>query len=361
MDAPTMVRADSGPLSPAKRSVELKRRSVDPADSYVPVTSAPKLHCTFSAKLVDLMSNFSVVDGDALAAGGGDADGSDCSEGAPAGRAADAAGAAGKGGERAEAEGEAAARAAAARAAADDASSVVSEQAVLEPVPEERALTEDDAGSGEPKPAGPPAPGGLAAVFEAFGARSVASAAPADVAAAAAAHLKEHPAVCLDTLYVYDLAQVARMHAAWVAALPRVRPYYGERAAESLLGVAVGLVVRAGGAAGAGGGGSRAHACCMLPARALRPSHPAPPLTPAPHAAPSSRPRPRSRQVQPRARAAVGAGGPRLRLRLRLPDGARRGGHPHGRRPRPRHLRQPLQAPRRHHAGAQAGRGAHHV
>ncbi|KAI8467512.1 MAG: ornithine decarboxylase 1 [Monoraphidium minutum] len=80
-----------------------------------------------------------------------------------------------------------------------------------------------------PKPAAPAAasgPAGLAAVFEGYGCRSIPSAAPADVTAAARSHLKEHAAACMDTLYVYDLAQVARMHAAWVAALPRVTPYY---------------------------------------------------------------------------------------------------------------------------------------
>jgi hypothetical protein len=231
MDLPVLTRAEDGPLSPAKRSVELKRRSIEPADVYVPHTSAPKLHCTFSAKLVDLMSNFSVVDGEVVPV---DVDGSDCSEGAPRAPAAPA---------RAAEDAEAGALAAAARAASaayDDASSVVSEQGALEPVPEERAFTDDEAGSAE-APAGKraassepsddtallPAAGGLAAVFEGYGARSIASAAPADVAVAVRAHLKEHPAVCLDTLYVYDLAQVARMHAAWVAALPRVRPYYG--------------------------------------------------------------------------------------------------------------------------------------
>jgi hypothetical protein len=66
-------------------------------------------------------------------------------------------------------------------------------------------------------------------VFERFAARSIPSAAPGDVAAAVRGHLKEHPSAGMDTLYVYDLAQIARMHAAWVAALPRVRPYYGER------------------------------------------------------------------------------------------------------------------------------------
>lgn len=73
----------------------------------------------------------------------------------------------------------------------------------------------------------PVAARGLAAVFECFGARSIASAAPADVAAAVRGQLKAHPSIGMDTLYAYDLAQVARMHAAWVAALPRVTPYYG--------------------------------------------------------------------------------------------------------------------------------------
>ncbi|KAI8467513.1 MAG: hypothetical protein J3K34DRAFT_430262, partial [Monoraphidium minutum] len=63
-----------------KRSVELKRRSIDPAE-FVPPTSAPKLHCTASAKLVDLMSNFNVLDPEAAAFDDDAARGSDCSDG----------------------------------------------------------------------------------------------------------------------------------------------------------------------------------------------------------------------------------------------------------------------------------------
>ncbi|GBF98277.1 ornithine decarboxylase [Raphidocelis subcapitata] len=205
---------DDTPLSPAKRAAELKRRSTDRSESVVPPSSAPKLHCTFSAKLVDLMSNFSVVDAEAE------------SEGAAAAEAGFYAASAGAP--------EAPAVAVAVAAASDDASSGVSESAALCPVPEGAAFAAEDEASGPAPPSAAPAPAlpplpaaaGLASVFESYGARSIASAAPADVAAAVRAHLKEHPAVCLDTLYAYDLAQVARMHAAWIAALPRVTPYY---------------------------------------------------------------------------------------------------------------------------------------
>jgi len=214
-----------GPLSPSgKRSVELKRRSIDPAD-FVPATSAPKLLCTFSAKLVDVMSNFSIVDaanGDALAEALADIDDGSGSASADAGAAA-----------------------AAARNGSDDANSAASEQGALCSVPEHPSGLTDDEASG-PKSSDDESstvplsshaasaaavlaaagPHGLAAVFDRFGARSIPSAAPADVAAAVRAHLKGHASACMDTLYCYDLAQVARMHAAWVAAMPRVQPYY---------------------------------------------------------------------------------------------------------------------------------------
>lgn len=233
MDLNTAMRIDEGSPNLFKRSVELKRRSIEPES--LPATSAPKLHCTFSAKLVDQLSNFSIVNEDALAE----------IEEPPALRGSDCS----------DADADAVPTGAAPPAArADDTCSAISEQAALSGVAEPvGANTDDDAASSPTKPADSssdeetaitiaavvPAPSaacapfahrpkGLAAVFESFGARSIPSAAPADVAAAARAHLKEHPSVCMDTLYVYDLAQVARMHAAWVAALPRVRPYYGE-------------------------------------------------------------------------------------------------------------------------------------
>ena len=230
--APRMEEVTSPTLG--KRSVELKRRSIEPAE-FVLLTSAPKLHCTYSAKLVDLMSNFSVVDANGDAIPEEDpARGSDCSdndtEAAPCGPAAPAA-----------------AEMAAGRGGSDDASSAISEQGALPSLADDEAASRAAAPAARAPPPAPSGPAGLAAVFERFGCRSIPSAAPADVTAAARAHLKEHPAACMDTHYVYDLAQVARMHAAWCAALPRVRPYYGE--ARAALGGGVGL---RGAAAGGG-------------------------------------------------------------------------------------------------------------
>ena len=259
-----VAAADLEPLaSPTlgKRSVELKRRSFEPAEAACP-TSAPKLHCTFSAKLVDLMSNFSVAadDADAEAA----AAASDCS----GATAADEADGAAPALDVAGAEEDDCKAVAADAKRADDACSAASEQAALSTVPEEAAAMTDDEASG-PKgeeadalaaaraaggvvaPPTPPLPAAdaargaaLAAVFERFQARAIATPAPADVAAAVRAHLASAadaadaaaaaPAsgdaaaggLAMDTMYFYDLAQVARMHAAWVAALPRVVPYY---------------------------------------------------------------------------------------------------------------------------------------
>jgi hypothetical protein len=245
MDAAIATRkndaSNDGPLSPSgKRSVELKRRSIEPAE-FVSPTSAPKLLCTFSAKLVDVMSNFSIVDGEGLEIEGEPSGCSGGSDGAAA-TAANVDGGAGAGAEEAMMMRDGG-------NGCDDTSSAISERGTaLCSVPEHPAGLTDDEASGptaksdddetgavalpglQPAAAAAlaalPASHGLAAVFDRFAARSVPSAAPADVAAAVRSHLKAHAAACMDTLYVYDLAQVARMHAAWVAAMPRVQPYY---------------------------------------------------------------------------------------------------------------------------------------
>jgi hypothetical protein len=64
----------------------------------------------------------------------------------------------------------------------------------------------------------------VSSVLQQYGALQVASGSPAGIADAALGVIGES-GVC-DTFYVYDLGEVARLHATWVETMPRVAPFY---------------------------------------------------------------------------------------------------------------------------------------
>jgi hypothetical protein len=70
----------------------------------------------------------------------------------------------------------------------------------------------------------PPLPPAALAVAGLYGAARVPAGCPAGIAAAAADLIARWGIA--DTFYVYDLGEVARLFAAWRAALPRVAPFY---------------------------------------------------------------------------------------------------------------------------------------
>ncbi|KAI8469070.1 MAG: pyridoxal-dependent decarboxylase [Monoraphidium minutum] len=70
----------------------------------------------------------------------------------------------------------------------------------------------------------PVLPPAARAVLGVYGAASVAAGEPAGVRAAAARLISRWGLA--DTFYVYDFGEVARLHGLWVAALPRVAPFY---------------------------------------------------------------------------------------------------------------------------------------
>jgi ornithine decarboxylase len=70
----------------------------------------------------------------------------------------------------------------------------------------------------------PPLPPAARAVAGLYGATAVAGGAP-DGIADAAGHLIAGWGLA-DTFFVYDLGEVARLHALWVATMPRVEPFY---------------------------------------------------------------------------------------------------------------------------------------
>jgi hypothetical protein len=91
---------------------------------------------------------------------------------------------------------------------------------------------DDDADGGRARPAAPasvtfatpPLPPAARAVLGVYGAAPAAAGEPAGVMAAAAGLIRAWG--LSDTFYVYDLGEVARLHALWVAAMPRVAPFY---------------------------------------------------------------------------------------------------------------------------------------
>jgi hypothetical protein len=64
----------------------------------------------------------------------------------------------------------------------------------------------------------------VSSVLQQYGALQVASGNPAGIADAALRVIGDS-GVC-DTFYVYDLGEVARLHATWVETMPRVAPFY---------------------------------------------------------------------------------------------------------------------------------------
>lgn len=64
----------------------------------------------------------------------------------------------------------------------------------------------------------------VSGVLQEYSAISIANGCGSGIADAALGAIAEC-AVC-DTFYVYDLGEVARLHATWVATMPRVKPFY---------------------------------------------------------------------------------------------------------------------------------------